>query len=258
MPRFFIDRPVFAWVIAILIMLAGTLSIIELPIEQYPSIAPPSVSINTSFRGASAETLENSVTQVIEQKLTGIDHLRYFSSASDSSGNVQITLTFEPEADPDTAQVQVQNKVQAALPLLPQEVQNQGVTVTKANDSFLLVIGFYSDANSVNQRELGDFLTSKVQDAISRINGVGNVRVFGEPHAMRIWLDPYKLFSLNMVTTDVQQAIQAQNADVSAGQIGGLPPVRFVLWLVLGHPFSFPSHRQFARRACCRFVRGAR
>jgi len=226
MPRFFIDRPVFAWVIAIVIMLAGALSIAELPIEQYPSIAPPSVSIQTYYPGASAETLENSVTQVIEQKLTGIDYLRFFSSASDSSGNVQITLTFEPEADPDTAQVQVQNKVQTALPLLPQEVLNQGVTVTKANNSFLLVVGFYSEDGIVNQQELGDFLSSKMQDPISRIDGVGNVQVFGEPHAMRIWLDPYKLFSFNLATTDVRQAIQAQNADVSAGQIGGMPAVQ--------------------------------
>ncbi len=225
MPRFFIDRPVFAWVIAIVIMLAGALSITELPIEQYPNIAPPSVSIQTSYPGASAETLENSVTQVIEQKLTGIDNLRYFSASSASSGSVQITLTFEPEADPDTAQVQVQNKVQAALPLLPQEVQNQGVTVTKANDSFLLVVGFYSEDGSVNERELGDFLSSKIQDPISRVQGVGNVRVFGDPHAMRIWLNPYKLYSFNLTTTDVREAIQAQNADVSAGQIGGLPAV---------------------------------
>lgn len=225
MPRFFIDRPVFAWVIAIVIMLAGILSMKELPIEQYPEIAPPSVSIQTSFTGASAETLENSVTQIIEQKLTGIDNLRFFSSASDSSGNVTITLTFEPEADPDTAQVQVQNKVQAALPLLPQAVQNQGVTVTKANSSFLLVVGFYSEDGSVNQRELGDYLSSKVQDVVARVNGVGNVRVFGDPHAMRIWLDPYKLYSFNLVMTDVQQAIEAQNTDVSAGQIGGMPAV---------------------------------
>jgi len=226
MPRFFIDRPVFAWVIAIVIMLAGALSIAELPIEQYPSIAPPSVSIQTYYPGASAETLENSVTQVIEQKLTGIDYLRFFSSASDSSGNVQITLTFEPEADPDTAQVQVQNKVQTALPLLPQEVLSQGVTVTKANNSFLLVVGFYSEDGTVNQQELGDFLSSKMQDPISRIDGVGNVQVFGDPHAMRIWLDPYKLYSFNLATTDVRQAIQAQNADVSAGQIGGMPAVQ--------------------------------
>lgn len=226
MPRFFIDRPVFAWVIAIVIMLAGVLSITQLPIEQYPSIAPPSVSIQTSYPGASAETLENSVTQVIEQKLTGIDNLRYFSSSSASSGSVQITLTFEPEADPDTAQVQVQNKVQAALPLLPQEVQNQGVSVTKANDSFLMVVGFYSEDGSVNERELGDFVSSKIQDPLSRVEGVGNVTVFGNPHAMRIWLNPYKLYSFNLTTTDVQEAIQAQNADVSAGQIGGLPAVQ--------------------------------
>jgi multidrug efflux pump len=144
MSRFFIDRPVFAWVIAIIIMLAGALSILRLPIEQYPSIAPPSVSINAIYPGASAETLENSVTQVIEQSLTGIDYMRYFSSSSDSSGSVSITVTFEPEADADIAQVQVQNKLQSALPLLPQEVQQQGVTVTKANSSFLLVAGFYS------------------------------------------------------------------------------------------------------------------
>lgn len=225
MPRFFIDRPIFAWVIAIIIMLGGALSIFELPIEQFPNIAPPSVSIQTSYPGASAETLENSVTQIIEQKLTGIDHLRFFSSSSASSGSVQITVTFEPEADPDTAQVQVQNKVQAALPLLPQDVQNQGVSVTKANESFLMVVGFYSKDDSVSQRELGDFLSSKIQDPIARIAGVGNVRVFGEQHAMRIWLNPYELYSFNLTTTDVRQAIQAQNADVSAGQIGGLPAI---------------------------------
>jgi len=226
MPRFFIDRPVFAWVIAIAIMLAGALSISKLPIQQYPNIAPPTVSISTSFPGASAETLENSVTQIIEQKLTSLDYLRYFSSASDSSGNVRITLTFEPQADPDTAQVQVQNKVQSALRLLPQEVQSQGVKVTKSNSGFLLVVGFYGQDGVIDQRELGDFLSSKIQDPIARIDGVGNVRVFGKPHAMRIWLNPYKLYSFNLTTTDVRQAIQAQNADVSAGQIGGLPAVQ--------------------------------
>jgi len=226
MPRFFIDRPVFAWVIAIAIMLGGALSITKLPIQQYPNIAPPTVSISTSFPGASAETLENSVTQIIEQKLTSLDYLRYFSSASDSSGNVRITLTFEPQADPDTAQVQVQNKVQSALRLLPQEVQSQGVKVTKSNSGFLLVVGFYGQDGVIDQRELGDFLSSKVQDPIARIDGVGNVRVFGKPHAMRIWLNPYKLYSFNLTTTDVRQAIQAQNADVSAGQIGGLPAVQ--------------------------------
>ena len=178
MSRFFIDRPVFAWVITIIIMLAGVLSIARLPVEQYPNIAPPSVSINTSYPGASAETLENSVTQIIEQKLTGIDHMRYFTSSSDSAGNAAITVTFEPEADPDIAQVQVQNKIQAAMPLLPREVQSQGVTVTKANNNFLLVAGFYSEDGSISRQEISDLLTSRVQDAVARVNGVGNVTVF--------------------------------------------------------------------------------
>lgn len=225
MSRFFIDRPVFAWVITIIIMLAGLLSIRSLPVEQYPNIAPPSVTINASFPGASAETLENSVTQIIEQRLTGIDDLRYFTSASDSAGNVAITVTFEPEADPDIAQVQVQNKVQGAMPQLPREVQAQGVSVNKANSSFLLVAAFYSEDGSVSQQELGDMLSSTVQDAVARVNGVGNVTVFGDPHAMRIWLDPNKMVSYAMSVTDVREAVQAQNTDVSAGQLGGLPAV---------------------------------
>ena len=225
MSRFFIDRPVFAWVISIIIMLAGAISITRLPVEQYPNIAPPSVSITAIYPGASAETLENSVTQVIEQSLTGIDYLRYFSSSSDSSGAATITVTFEPEADPDIAQVQVQNKLQSALPLLPSEVQQQGVTVTKANNSFLLVAGFYSEDGSISQGELGDLLNSNVRDVIARVNGVGNVTVFGEPHSMRIWLNPHKLLSYNLTAMDVRTAIQAQNTDVSAGQIGGLPAV---------------------------------
>ncbi len=225
MSRFFIDRPVFAWVITIIIMLAGLLSIRTLPVEQYPNIAPPSVTINASFPGASAETLENSVTQIIEQRLTGIDDLRYFTSASDSAGNVAITVTFEPEADPDIAQVQVQNKVQAAMPQLPREVQAQGVSVNKANSSFLLVVAFYSEDGSISQQELGDMVSSKVQDAVARVNGVGNVTVFGDPHAMRIWLDPSKMVSYAMSVTDIREAVQAQNTDVSAGQLGGLPAV---------------------------------
>lgn len=225
MAQFFINRPVFAWVIAITIMLAGVLSIQKLPIEQYPSIAPPSVSISATYPGASAQTVENSVTQVIEQQLTGIDHLRYFSANSASAGTVNITLTFEPEADPDIAQVQVQNKLQSAIPLLPQEVQAQGVRVAKANDSFLLVIGFYSKDGSVSSQTLADLLSSDVKDAIARVNGVGSVRVFGDPNAMRIWLDPFKLQSFNMSVSDVRHAIEAQNVDVSAGQIGGMPAV---------------------------------
>ncbi|MGR6035540.1 MAG: efflux RND transporter permease subunit [Candidatus Nitrosoglobus sp.] len=222
MSRFFIDRPVFAWVIAIVIMLAGALSILRLPIEQYPHIVPPSVSIKATYPGADAKTIEDSVTQVIEQRLIGIDHLRYFESES-VSGSMTITLTFEPEADPDIAQVQTQNKLQTAMTLLPPEVQRQGVTVTKAHESFLLVAGFYSEDGSVNERDLGDLLTSKVQDAVARVNGVGNVTVFGEKHAMRIWLNPRKLLSYNLTTLEVRNAIEAQNTDVSAGELGGLP-----------------------------------
>lgn len=224
MPRFFIDRPVFAWVIAIIIMLVGILAITRLPIEMYPQVAPPTVSINANYPGASAQTVENSVTQVIEQKLTGIDNLRYFTSNS-SDGTMTITLTFEPQANADIAQVQTQNKVQAALPQLPQDVQTLGVTVNKANASFLLVAGFYTEDGSISQRELGDLLSSKVQDAIARINGVGNVRVFGTSNSMRIWLNPEKLYSYNITTVEILNAIRAQNSDVSAGQIGGLPTV---------------------------------
>lgn len=224
MPRFFIDRPVFAWVIAIVIMLAGALSILRLPIEQYPNIAPPSVTVAAFYPGANAKTVENSITQVIEQSLTGIDHLRYFSSSS-SDGSMAITLTFEPGANPDIAQVQTQNKVQAALPNLPPEVQALGVTVTKSNSSFLLVAGFYSKDGSISQQELGDMLHSKVQDAVARVNGVGSVTVFGDQHAMRIWLNPSKLVGYNLTVLEVKSAIQAQNTDVSAGQLGGLPAV---------------------------------
>jgi len=222
MARFFIDRPVFAWVIAIIIMLAGVLSIRALPIEQYPKVAPPTVAINASYPGASAETVENSVTQVIEQRLTGIDNLRYFTSNS-ADGSMSITLTFEPEADPDIAQVQTQNKVQGAVTQLPQEVQALGVTVTKANDSFLLVVGVYSEDGGTSQGELGDMLVSTFREPVSRVNGVGNVRIFGDQHAMRIWLDPAKLYSYNLTPLDVQNAVQIQNTDISAGQLGGMP-----------------------------------
>ena len=226
MSRFFIDHPVFAWVISIVIMLAGVMAILSLPVEQYPKIAPPSVEIAASYPGASAETLENSVTQVIEQRLTGIDYLRYFTSNSDSSGNVSITVTFEPEADPDIAQVQVQNKLQAAIPLLPQEVQQQGVTVKKASQGFLMVAAFYSPDGKTDQFAIGDYLNSKLVDAVARVPGVGDLTVFGQPYAMRIWLDPTKMTSFNLATTDVETAVRAQNTDVSAGQLGGMPAVQ--------------------------------
>jgi len=225
MAQFFIDRPVFAWVIAIILMLAGGLSILQLPIEQYPEVAPPSVQITATYPGASAQTLENTVTQVIEQQMNGLDHLRYISANSDSSGIAQITLTFEPEADPDIAQVQVQNKLQLAMPLLPSAVQQQGVQVAKSSGSFLMVLGFVSDDPDTPQSEIADFVASRIQDPLSRVNGVGSVTLFGAQHAMRIWLDPDRLISYGLTTAEVQAAVEAQNAEISAGQIGGTPSV---------------------------------
>jgi len=225
MAKFFIDRPVFAWVVALVIMLAGGLSIFQLPIEQYPTIAPPSVKINTSYPGASASTVENAVTQVIEEQMNGLDYLRYISSASDANGSVEITLTFEAEADPDIAQVQVQNKLQGAMSLLPAEVQQQGVTVSKSGGSFLMVVGIVSADNSLDRSDLSDFVVTSLRDPIARVNGVGSVRVFGAKHAMRVWLDPNKLISYNLTVSDVTSAIAAQNTEVTAGQIGGMPSV---------------------------------
>ncbi len=221
--KFFIDRPVFAWVIAISIMLGGALAILGLPIEQYPRIAPPSVVISASYPGASAKTLEDTVTQVIEQKMNGIDHFRYMSATSDSSGNVSITLTFDAEADPDIAQVQVQNKLQLATPLLPQEVQKQGITVAKAAKSFLMVISFVSTDGSMSQGDIEDYVGSNVIDPISRVGGVGDTTLFGRQHAMRVWLDPGKMHGFGVTTADIVAAIEAENATISAGQLGGAP-----------------------------------
>jgi multidrug efflux pump len=223
--RFFIERPIFAWVIAIVVMLAGGLSILSLPIAQYPSIAPPAVSVTATYPGADAETLESSVTQVIEQQLKGLDHLLYFSSNSQSNGTVMITATFAAGTNPDIAQVQVQNKVQQATPLLPTEVQQQGVTVAKATNSFLLVIAVYDDSGRNNLADIGDFVNSKLQDPISRVPGVGDLQVFGGQYAMRIWLDPYKLNNYKLTVGDVRNAVAAQNVQVSAGQIGANPAV---------------------------------
>lgn len=225
MANFFINRPIFAWVIAILIMLGGGLAITQLPIEQYPEIAPPSVQINASYPGATAATLEESVTQVIEQNLTGIDNLKYFSSASDSAGNASITLTFEAGTDADIAQVQVQNKLQLALPLLPQAVQEQGLVVSKSNNSFLMVLALVSDNPDIDQTDLGDYIASNMQDPISRTTGVGNVQLFGAPYAMRIWLDPAALNRYQMTTQDVVLALREQNNQVAAGRLGGTPAV---------------------------------
>ena len=226
MARFFIDRPIFAWVIAIVIMVAGVLSILGLPISQYPSIAPPAITINAAYPGANAKTLEDTVTQVIEQKLSGIDNLRYMEATSDSAGNVAITLTFNNGTNADTAQVQVQNKLSLAMPLLPQEVQQQGVRVDKSVRNFLLVVGFISTDGSLNTGDLGDFVVGSIQDPLSRVPGVGDIQVFGTQYAMRVWLDPNKLINYRLTTTEVSDAIKAQNAQVSAGQLGGLPSIQ--------------------------------
>ncbi|RAK60830.1 hydrophobe/amphiphile efflux-1 family RND transporter [Phenylobacterium hankyongense] len=223
MSRFFIDRPIFAWVIALVIMLAGALAVRTLPIAQYPDIAPPAVTINATYPGASAETLQNSVTQVIEQQLKGLDGLIYFSSNSSSSGQVTITATFKAGTNPDIAQVQVQNKVQAATPLLPQQVQQLGVTVAKTRTNFLLIVALSDPTDRYTNFDIADFIVSNLQDPLSRVDGVGAIQTFGAQHAMRIWLDPFKLTNLKLNPGDVQAAIQAQNTQVSAGQIGGLP-----------------------------------
>ena len=226
MSKFFIDRPIFAWVIALVIMLVGALSILKLPINQYPSIAPPAISIAVTYPGASAQTVQDTVVQVIEQQLNGIDHLRYVSSESNSDGSMSITATFEQGTDPDTAQVQVQNKLNLATPLLPQEVQQQGIRVTKAVKNFLMVIGVVSEDGSMNKDDLSNYIVSNMQDPISRTEGVGDFQVFGAQYAMRIWLDPLKLNKYNLTPVDVKSAISAQNVQVSSGQLGGLPAVK--------------------------------
>jgi multidrug efflux pump len=223
MSKFFIDRPIFAWVIALVIMLVGALSILKLPINQYPSIAPPAIAISVTYPGASAQTVQDTVVQVIEQQLNGIDNLRYVSSESNSDGSMTITATFEQGTNSDTAQVQVQNKLNLATPLLPQEVQQQGIRVTKAVKNFLLVIGVVSRDGSMTKDDLSNYIVSNMQDPISRTAGVGDFQVFGAQYAMRIWLDPAKLNKYNLTPADVSAAISAQNVQVSSGQLGGLP-----------------------------------
>ena len=225
MAQFFIDRPIFAWVIAIIIMLAGVLAIITLPVAQYPAIAPPQIAINASYPGASAQTAEDTVTQIIEQKMNGIDNLRYMSATSDAAGNASLTLTFDAGTDPNIAQVQVQNKLQLAMPLLPQRVQQQGVQVTKSARNFMMVIGFTSADGSMNNFDLSDYVASNILDPLGRVPGVGDVQMFGAKYAMRIWLDPNKLTKYQLTPADVISSVQAQNVQVSAGQLGGAPYV---------------------------------
>jgi multidrug efflux pump len=225
MVRFFIDRPIFAWVIAIVVMLAGVLAVTTLPIAQYPSIAPPAISITANYPGASAKTVEDTVTQVIEQKMKGLDRLMYMSSTSEASGSVTITLTFENGTDPDTAQVQVQNKLSLATASLPEEVQRQGLTVAKAVTNFVSVLAFVSKDDSMSAADLNDYVAASIQDPLSRVEGVGDTLLFGSQYAMRIWLDPSKLNNYRLTALDVRNAVQAQNAQVSAGQLGGMPSV---------------------------------
>ncbi|MBN8806275.1 MAG: multidrug efflux RND transporter permease [Sphingopyxis sp. 65-8] len=223
MSRIFIDRPIFAWVLAIVVMLGGLGALFSLPIEQYPDIAPTQVNIRASYPGASAETIENSVTQVLEQQLTGIDGLLYFSSQSSSRGQATITAIFAKGTDPDIAQVQVQNKIASAISRLPQQVQSQGVRVTKSNSDSLLLVGVYDTTDTRSNQDVSDYLSSNVQDPLSRVEGVGDVNVYGSPHAMRIWLNPQRLAAVSLMPGDVVTAITAQNSEVAAGEVGGTP-----------------------------------
>lgn len=223
MSRFFIHRPIFAWVIAILIMLVGVLAINNLPIEQYPKIAPPQVTVRATYPGADAETVENSVTQVIEQQMKGIDGLMYMSSSSSATGSASVTLTFDNDTDPDTAQVQVQNKLQSATSSLPEIVQRMGVNVEKSASDFLMVAAFVSEDGSMDQSDIADYVATNIVDPLSRVEGVGGTNVFGSAYAMRIWLDPAKLRAYNLMPSDVSAAISSQNVQVSAGQLGTLP-----------------------------------
>ena len=225
MSRFFIQRPIFAWVLAIIMMMAGVLAILQLPIAQYPSIAPPAVAISATYPGADAQTVQDTVTQVIEQNMNGIDNLMYMSSTSDSAGGVTITLTFQSGTDPDIAQVQVQNKLQLATPLLPQEVQQQGISVEKSSSSYLLVAGFISDNKALNQDDISDYVASNIKDAISRLNGVGDTQLFGAQYAMRIWLDANLLNKYQLTPVDVINQLKIQNNQIAAGQLGGTPAV---------------------------------
>ncbi|KHS77563.1 multidrug efflux RND transporter permease AcrD [Pectobacterium brasiliense] len=225
MANFFVDRPIFAWVLAILLSLCGMLAIKSLPLEQYPDLAPPSVRITASYPGASAQTLENTVTQVIEQSMTGLDNLMYMSSDSSNTGQARVMLTFEAGTDPDEARQQVQNQLQSAIRKLPQDVQQQGVTVSKTGDTNILMVAFVSTDGSMDKQDIADYVATNIQEPISRISGVGEVSAYGSQYAMRIWLDPAKLMDYALTTSDVVRAIESQNSQVSVGQVGGVPSV---------------------------------
>ncbi|HBT5887159.1 TPA: multidrug efflux RND transporter permease AcrD [Klebsiella quasipneumoniae] len=225
MANFFIDRPIFAWVLAILLCLTGTLAILSLPVEQYPDLAPPNVRVTANYPGASAQTLENTVTQVIEQNMTGLDNLMYMSSQSSATGQATITLSFTAGTDPDEAVQQVQNQLQSAMRKLPQAVQNQGVTVRKTGDTNILTLAFVSTDGSMDKQDIADYVASNIQDPLSRVNGVGDIDAYGSQYSMCIWLDPAKLNSFQLTTKDVTDAISSQNAQIAVGQLGGTPSV---------------------------------
>src|SRR5512139_648022 len=223
--KFFLDHPVFACVIAIVIMLVGGLAIYNLPVSQYPPIAPPSIYIQASYPGASAETVENSVTQIIEQKMTGLDQMIYLSATSDSAGGARLELTFAPGTDPDLAWAKVQNKLQLAMASLPDTVQSQGITVGKATRNYLIIVGLISEDGSMNKDDLGDYAVSNIEKILARVPGVGEVEIFGTQYSMRIWLNPDKLTDYHLTVADVITALRAYNVEVSAGQFGGAPAV---------------------------------
>src|SRR5438309_3394362 len=223
MSRILIERPIFASVLAIIIMFGGIGAIFALPVAQYPDVAPTQINVRASYPGASAETLASSVTQPLEQTLTGLDGLLYFSSSSSSRGQVSISAVFDKSVDPDIAQVQVQNKVQQAVARLPQQVQQQGVTVTKGSPDFLMIVGVYDESDRSTNVDVSDWLARNIQDQLSRIPGVGDVNVFGSQYAMRVWIDPNTLQSYQLMPNDVITAIQNQNVDVAAGEAGGMP-----------------------------------
>lgn len=221
MVRFFIDRPIFAWVIAIAVSLLGLLAILILPVDRYPQIAPPTITIRATYTGASSQTVENAVTQVIEQSQQSLDHLMYMTSTSASDGSAQVNLVFATGTNPDTAQVQVQNQLQAAMATLPQAVQQNGLTITKSSGSIFEVLSFTSEDGSMDNFDVANFMEARIDDQISRVSGVGNIQPIGQEYAMRIWLDPEKMRQYALMPSDIETALQAQNTDVSAGELGG-------------------------------------
>lgn len=225
MANFFVDRPIFAWVLAIIVCLTGVMAIISLPIEQYPRLAPPTIRISSNYPGASAQTLENTVTQIIEQNMTGLDNLLYMASQSTNTGRATTTLTFLAGTDPNEAMQQVQNQLQAAPRRLPQAVQSQGVTVSKTGDTNLMMVAFVSTDGSMDKQDIADYVVSQVQYPVSRVSGVGSIDAYGSQYAMRIWLNPDQMNNYSLTTDDVVSAIEAQNSQVAVGQLGGTPAV---------------------------------